>query len=235
MNIAIKDTLWINPTSYNLAYNACDYFYGDFYPDLGISNPEMISVIKLDSYFALVGKKAGTTKVRFFGEISLRRNGEDILIKEYITVNKKSIFPEPDTLRPETATKPTFAIDDILIEKGRSDNWLRLKIEKTPELVNEARDWGDMNYIFSNSFHPDSAQTSTFEDDQGYDSFSFEMDSAYSHIIGMLNIGNNSSWDPEKEENIPGINKSTGRTFYIRSYPKEAPVSDRTFELVIKN
>lgn len=237
MKMGIGDTLWINPSNYNRAYNACDYFYGDFFPDLAVSNNKVISVVKIDDHFALVGKGKGKSKVKFIGEISLRRNGEDIYVKESMELEVDVVYNPflQDTTKPKDTTNPSFIIENIDVSLFRSGNGIELIFGKTPELVNENSDWGEVSIVFSNSFNPDSVDKINYTDDQGYNRFTFQMDSSFTHVYGMFSIGNRASWDPEKEERIPGINATTGRSFGIRSYPADAKLSERTFEVFFMN
>ena len=235
--VGIGDTLWITPSNYNRAYNACDYHYGDFFPNLAVSDKEVVSIVKVDNHFAIVGKKKGKSKVKFIGEISLRRNGEDIYVKESMELEVDvipNLFVQSNT-KPKDATDPSFFIENIDIQILKSGKGIELTFEKNPEFINERSDWGEISLVLSNSSNPDSINKANYHRDQGYDRFAVEMDSSFTYMHGVLTIGNSASWDPIKEERIPRINASTGRSFGIRSYPASVQLTERMFEIVYIN
>ncbi len=241
MTVSLNDTIWIKPNDYSRSYNSCDYGYGEFFPTLAITNPELIKPIKIDDYFGFIPRKKGTSAVQIIGEISLRRNDEDIQVHEsmdfsIIVTNpteKETNHPVPGDL-----TKPFFTIDNILVTPTGTQGVVELEFKTTPNLQDRSfrnNSRIDVTLVTSDYFDKSDPEASGYFDEFSTGNIDFEWDSLSTVLLGFIRVANPFAWDESKGEFKEGINKSTSRFFGIKNYPANVPFKDRNFEIIALN
>ncbi|MFV1884043.1 MAG: hypothetical protein ACMZ7B_06130 [Balneola sp.] len=248
MSVTMGDTLWIKDSDYWENNLDCpEWGYGSFSMQFVLSDPEIAKPIILNDHIGLIPVSEGKTDIDLIGSIGIRKDGEDEHLYESLsftlTVNNQESL-SINNKRPKEVYPPFFSIKEIImnINDRRRDGWFEIEIQTNPdfEIFSNAETGFQEGFYVAilTDFEfnkEDLSNNSVFYRNYASKYFAFPWDSSASTVYGLIEKSNPDAWDSEKEELRKNMNYYTGQFFGIRSYPIEAPVEERTFEVFILN